>query len=125
MVYFCSRIQIKDVMVMDRHYTKEYGANLKLFTTDDRPAGRILRGKALYNDQESEMTFVENAPRGPRSVEVGRTAHSRFVRRPDGLYTITFRVDAGMPYLRQVLVAEVNELSRLLVEDRKGVRNGK
>lgn len=109
---------------MDRHYTKRYGADLKLFTTDERPAGRILRGKALYNDQESEMTFVENAPRGPRSVEVGRTAHSRFVRRPDGLYTITFRVDAGMPYLRQVLVAEVNELAKLLLDDRKGVKHG-
>ena len=110
-------------MVMDRHYMKECGADLKLFTTDERPAGRILRGKALYNDQESEMTFVENAPRGPRSVEVGRTAHSRFVRRPDGLYTITFRVDAGMPYLRQVLVAEVNELAKLLVDDRKRVKH--
>lgn len=106
---------------MDRHYTKETCADLKLFTLEERPGGRVLRGKALYNDQDSELTFVENAPRGKRSVEIGRTMHGRFVRRPDGLYTLTFRVDADMRYLRAVLVAEAGEAAAAVAFDRRVV----
>lgn len=109
---------------MDRHYSKKESADLKLFTIGGCASGRILRGKALYNDCENEMTFVENTPRGVRSVEVGRTVHGRCVRRPDGLYTFTLRIDADMKYLRANLVAEAGEVATLIERDRKGVRNG-
>lgn len=106
-------------MVMDRHYVKQDKAALRLFTLKEDASGEVLRGKALYNGHEKEMTFVENMPRGPRSVEVGRTVHSRMVRRPDGKYTVTFRVEAGTKYLRQQLVAEVGDLVRMIEEDMK------
>lgn len=109
----------KHTMVMVKHYKKESNADLRLFTLEEDASGRVLRGKALYNGEEKEMTFVENAPRGPRSVEVGRTVHSRCVRRPDGLYTVTFGVDAGMRYLRANLVAEVGELVRVILADKE------
>ena len=59
--------------------------------TLSEPNMRVMRGKALLDDEASDFKFVENEPRGPRSVEVGRTAHSRFVRRPDkyrGIYVV-------------------------------------
>lgn len=86
------------------------------------PNMRVMRGKALLDAAAEDFKFVENTPRGPRSVEVGRTLHSRFVRRPDGLYTITFRVDAGMKYLSEALCAEVRELCKTICEDRKRIR---
>lgn len=110
---------------MDRHYSKKERADLKLFTLEEGAGGRILRGRALYNDCENEMTFVENAPRGARSVEVGRTVHGRCVRRPDGLYTFTLRIDADMKYLRANLVAEANEIANVIEKDRKEVSNGR
>ena len=110
---------------MDRHYSKKERADLKLFTLEVGVSGRILRGRALYNDCENEMTFVENTPRGARSVEVGRTVHGRCVRRPDGLYTFTLRIDADIKYLRANLVAEVNEIASIIENDRKGVSNGR
>lgn len=78
---------------------------------------RILRGRALLNPVESEFTFVENLPRGPRSQEVCRTGHSRIVRRPDGLYTLTFRFDITEKYIRPALVAELNEVFKSARED--------
>lgn len=78
----------------------------------------VLRGKGLLNVNESRFTFVQNAPRGPRSVEVGRTAHSRFVRRPDGLYTATLRFDAGEKYILAALIAEVRSIAKVAQADR-------
>lgn len=89
------------------------------------PNMRVMRGKALLDDEAMDFKFVENAPRGPRSVEVGRTVHSRFVRRPDGLYTVTFRCDASTKYLRETLTAEVAEIVRIITADKKAQNNGK
>lgn len=105
---------------MDRHYVRQDSAALRLFTLKEDASGEVLRGKALYNGHEKEMTFVENMPRGPRSKEIGRTAHSRMVRRPDGMYTVTFRVDAGTKYLRQQMIVEVSDLVKMIEADRKG-----
>lgn len=81
------------------------------------PDMRVMRGKGLYDAAAEDFKFVENAPRGARSVEVGRTAHSRFVRRPDGLYTLTFRFDADSKFLRESLVAEVSEIVKIVKAD--------
>lgn len=93
--------------------------------TRTNPNMRVMSGKALLDDEASDFKFVENEPRGPRSVEVGRTVHSRFVRRPDGMYTITFRCDAATKYLRETLTAEVAEIVRLITADKKLQSNGK
>lgn len=79
---------------------------------------KFMRGKALIDVDRREMTFVENAPRVNRSVEVGRTMHSRFVRRPDNLYTITFRISGEEKYLSEGLVAEIREISKAIATDR-------
>lgn len=52
---------------------------------------QVLHGKVLLNEEESRLLFMQNSPRGPRSQEVMRTAHSRLVRTPQGNYTLTFR----------------------------------
>lgn len=87
--------------------------------TQQSPNMRVMRGKALLDDSAGDLKFVENTPRGPRSVEVGRTLHSRFVRRPDGTYTVTIRCDGASKYLREELTAEVAEISRVIAADRK------
>ena len=52
---------------------------------------QVLRGKMVVNEEDHSLMFEQNAPRGPRSVEVMRTPHSRLVRRPDGRFTLSFR----------------------------------
>lgn len=81
------------------------------------PNMRVMRGKALFDDEASDFKFVENEPRGPRSQEVGRTNHSRFVRRPDGNYTITLRCNGNEKYLQETLVAEVREIVKSIKLD--------
>lgn len=66
------------------------------------------------------MAFVENTPRGARSKEVMRTPHARMVRRPDGLYTVTFScLEAGEANLREQMLAEVRKLVTFMGEDKK------
>ena len=79
----------------------------------------LIRGRAVLNPEDSEFVFVENEPRLARSKEVGRTAHSRFVRRPDGNYTITLRINPLEKYLHSVLQAEVREVVAAISDDYK------
>ena len=88
-----------------------------LYTQNAEVEKRLLSGRALLNTEKGEFLFAQNPPRGPRSVEIGRTAHSRYVRRPDGLYTVTFRVDTRERNYRELLLAEVRELTRALDVD--------
>lgn len=85
----------------------------------------LLRGRALLCPEEAEFTFVENEPRGARSTEVGRTVHSRFVRRPDGAYTVTFRFLANEKYLQSSLIAEIRDVVKGVLEDHKRQKNDK
>ena len=89
------------------------------------PNMRVMRGKALLDVTAEDFKFVENEPRGPRSVEIGRTAHSRFVRRADEGYTITFRVTAGDKFLRESLTAEVAEVVKLVEADAAALKAAK
>lgn len=52
---------------------------------------RTLHGRITINKEEHHALFVQDKPRGQRSKEVMRTAHSRMVQRPDGDFTLTFR----------------------------------
>lgn len=101
------------------HYERHDAAVLKLHCL--RPAAaRLLRGKAIYSDGENEFIFVENPPRILRSIEVGRGAHCRYVRRPDGAYTLTFHFRVGEKYLREVLISEVrNAVNEIFNYDAK------
>ena len=93
--------------------------------SQERPNMRVMRGKALLDDEANDLKFVENEPRGPRSVEVGRTMHSRFVRRPDGNYTVTIRCDGRNKYLREELTSEIISIVNIIKEDlKKQQRNG-
>lgn len=85
----------------------------------EKPNMRVMRGKALLDTASADFKFVENEPRGARSVEICRSLHSRCVRRPDGRYTLTFRLDAGQKYLREAVVAEVQDIIVLVGCDYK------
>lgn len=92
------------------HYTKHDGMSIDMYTLDEVPTKKLLRGRALLNDEKREMTFVQNAPRGPRSVEVGRTLHSRYVCRPDGEYTVTVHFAADEGNIREQLLSETRSM---------------
>lgn len=70
----------KKVAVTPR-YSKHENMSIDMYTLDEEPTKKLLRGRALLNDEKREMTFVQNTPRGPRSTEVGRTLHSRYVNK--------------------------------------------
>lgn len=93
--------------------------DVSILTERGNPNMRVMAGKALLDEECMDLKFVENPPRGPRSVEVGRTAHSRYIRRPDGLYTITLRIDASGKYLRETLTSEIAEIAKNIEMDYK------
>ena len=105
---------------MENYHRKKL--DVSIFAERGNPNMRVMAGKALLDEESSDMKFVENPPRGPRSIEVGRTAHSRYIRRPDGLYTITLRVDATHKYLRETLTSEIAEIAKNIELDYKLVR---
>lgn len=100
------------------NYARLTGMSVEMQTQEQRNMV-LLRGKALLNEEESRLTFIQNTPRGARSVEVGRSGHSRIVRRPDGLYTLTFRFDVKEKFLKESLLAEIREVVKLAEADKK------
>lgn len=87
--------------------------------TQEKKNMTVLRGKALLNEEESRLMFVQNTPRGARSVEVGRSGHSRIVRRPDGNYTLTFRFNVEEKYLKESLLSEIRAVVKMAEADAK------
>lgn len=83
-----------------------------------KPDHRLLRGRFLLNSTEGEATFVQAAQPAARSQEVGRTNHSRFIRRPDGTYTVTFRLRGDEKYLKSDMQAEIREVVDTILEDK-------
>lgn len=103
-------------------YSKMTDMSVEMQTQTDKNM-QVLRGKALLNENESRLSFVQNPPRGPRSVEISRTAHSRMVRRPDGLYTVTFRFDADEKMVLPALIAEVRSIVKRSQADRQVMKD--
>ncbi len=68
---------------------------------------QVLHGKVILNEEESHLLFMQNTPRGPRSQEVMRTAHSRLVQTPQGGYTLTFRFSPNEGDLKKMLLEEM------------------
>ena len=83
---------------------------------------QVLWGKVLLNETESQLTFVQNKPRGPRSLELMRTMHSRLLRRPNGGFTLTFRFDSDEHHVMQQMMEEMTQISERLgvVNNEKG-----
>ena len=115
---------------MGSSYRKYSDYSLEMQSREE-PDMVVIHGKGLLNAHEQRFTFVQNPKRGPRSTEIGRTSHSRSVRRPDGLYTVTFRFDAGEKLLLPALLAEVRAVvkhaqadqevqKRMAKEEKKG-----
>ena len=96
-----------------------------MYTSDAAVEKRLLHGKVFLNSDKGEILFAQNAPRGPRSVEIGRTLHSRYVRRPDGDYTVTFRCRAGEKDLVKTLSAEIREIAKRIESDYEWQKNEK
>lgn len=93
-------------------------AQVDVYSIDEQVANRLLRGRALLDVESKKFVFAQNEPRGPRSTEVGRTMHSRLVRRPDSRYTLTFScMDGGEKQLREQLIAEVRDVMKMINAD--------
>lgn len=99
--------------------------SVKILSPEDAIDKRIIRGRALVIGDEKRCTIVQNEPRPYRSKEIGRTAHARFVRRPDNLYTITLRVDGNEKYLRSTLISEVRDICDKIEIDVKQLKTQK
>ena len=99
-------------------HTECQSAQVDVYSIDEQVANRLLRGRALLDVESKKFVFAQNEPRGPRSMEVGRTMHSRLVRRPDSRYTLTFScMDGGEKQLREQLIAEVRDVMRMINAD--------
>ena len=102
------------------YYKRVKDICVDLYTQEEEVEKRLLSGRALLNCEKGEFIFAQNAPRGPRSTEIGRTPHARFIRRPDGRYTITFSsMDAEEKNLREQLLAEVRTICTVMQSDRQ------
>ena len=91
--------------------------NITLHKRQEELDRQIVGGKLLLWKASKEVTFVQNAPRGARSVEIHRTAHARLVRLKDGHYSVRVRF---FPSERQVgyhLIAEMREINKMAQED--------
>lgn len=121
--YFCNR-KPKTTKIMDEEkktgveYQRYGDITAKVITHKGDANLRPMNGRILINSYENELNFREAAPRGPRSVEIGRTLHSRLVRRNDGGYTLTFRFNSGLRYLSSVLIAELRDVAKAVEYDK-------
>lgn len=76
----------------------------------------MLRGRATLDrmSDKNEFYFIEDAPRGKRSREIGRTLHSRTVQRTDGDFTVTFRIRAGDKNLKYWMQSEARDVVKMI-----------
>lgn len=108
--------QISDGLTMPEKL-KDYEVNLyKRQESIDR---QVVGGKLLLWADSKEMTFVQNAPRGARSVEIGRTAHARLVRLVNGHYSVRLKFSADERQVGYQLIAEMREINKLSQTDRQ------
>ena len=98
---------------------------IDMYTVDKAVDKQLMRGRFFLNCEKGEAIFKQNLPRGLRSVEIGRTRHSRYVRRPDGDYTVTFRCRAGEKDLVKTLSAEIREIAKKIESDYEWQKNEK
>lgn len=80
---------------------------------------RFMCGKMFLNSEKGEVMFTQTQRKSVRSKEIGRTLHSRNIRRPDGTYQVTFRCNGNEKNLKNLLMAEVREIAIMIEEDRR------
>ena len=81
---------------------------------------KVLRGKVMVNEEDHSLSFEQNAPRGPRSVEVMCTPHARLVRQPNGRMSLRFRFSDKEPGIGLQLLRELKAiLSTLDITSKK------
>ena len=115
--YLCIKIQR---FMEDFKITKIDAVSVEMHTRAEQMVpSRILRGRALYNEEDVRLTFVQNESRPNRSKEILRTAHSRCVLRPDGKYTLTFRFEGNEYLLRETLISEVRTVVNQVQQNMK------
>lgn len=95
---------------LKRTYSRFTDYSLKVLSVNEQPTNRKISGRVVILPEESEATIIENAPRGPRSIEIGRSINSRLVKRHDGKFTMTLRFDPSEKYILSTLIAQVREL---------------
>lgn len=113
---FAAIFELK-LMVMDIKKQKFEGVCVDVFSTLDDVDKRLIRGRAIVDNDDSRVTIVQNEPRGPRSKEIFRTLHARVVRRPDGGYTATFRCEPLEKWRTEMLINEAREIGKIIGED--------
>lgn len=91
--------------------------NITLHKRQEELDRRIVGGKLLLWKACKEVTFVQNAPRGARSVEIHRTAHARLVRLKDGRYSVRVRFAPSEWQVGYQLIAEMREINMMAQED--------
>lgn len=114
---FLQRIFKKKTMVMEIKKQKFERVCVDVFSTLDDVDKRLIRGRAIVDNEDSRVTIVQNEPRGPRSKEIGRTLHARVVRRPDGGYTATFRCRPREKWRAEMLISEAREVGKIIGND--------
>lgn len=108
--------QISDGLMMPEKLT-DFEVNL--YKRQEDIDKRIVGGKLLLWTKKKEVTFIQNAPRGARSVEIGRTAHARLVRLINGHYSVRLRFSADERQVNYQLIAEMREINKMAAEDRQ------
>lgn len=105
---------------MDKtHYKRYTDFCVDLYSTGEEPENRLLRGRALVNPKKGELSFVENAPRRNRSVEISRSIDGILRRRADGSYLITFRFEATGKLAQEQLLSDVRSFFAKAQDDLK------
>lgn len=108
--------QISDGLTMPEKFT-DFEVNL--YKRQENIDKQIVGGKLLLWSDHKEVTFVQNAPRGARSVEIGRTAHARLVRLTNGHYSVRLRFSADERQVNYQLIAEMREINKMAAEDKQ------
>lgn len=93
------------------------GFEVNLYKRQESIDKQVVGGKMLLWAASKEVTFVQNAPRGARSVEIGRTAHARVVRLVNGHYSVRLRFSADERQVNYQLLAEMREVNNMAKAD--------
>lgn len=101
---------------MDTQKHKFEHMEVSVFAQQVQVINQVLRGRVLIDPGDQRCLVVENPPRGQRSREIGRTMHARIVERPDGDFTITFRIKRKEKYKRESMIAECRALAKIMEE---------
>ena len=121
MAYLCTEFKNTTSMeTNEKKHSRFSDYNVEMFTREEAPANKLLRGRVLLAPAKSELTFIENDEKRKGNKEVHRTLHSRTVIRMDGTYTTTFRgYSIEEKYLVETLLAEMRDTVTNLKNQKK------